>query len=381
MFRFYIEHHFTALATSLAFFIISVTWTGAIVMVHAQEASTSYIGIQPGWVIDDSGNVLVDETTVNRISQTGSKWVRINFRLGPYPQDTPEFYQKYDQVIDLLTSRGFNVLGLFSNESWPAPNGQASWTENNWETQGGDGYNSYIDQYGYAFARVAKHFEGRIYYWEIWNEPNSWAYLNPDTNQPEGGSYIYPSNFAAMLTHVHSQVHYYNNINVQIISGGLLGHDLNGYDEVGAGSDYLDKTYEAGILHTGKFAWAMQTYGSYPLDGVGQHIYINQGDYLDTYWFNKYLDFTKQVVNKWEGDNSKALWVTEFGWETATIPDYMQSENLTRAFSTLSKRSDVAAGFWYKLDDSYAENSSWGIFNPDATPKQALVALQNLLLF
>jgi len=255
-------------------------------------------GTQPGWAVDDSGNVLITDAIADRLAQSGAGWVRINFRLGPYASDTSQFYAAYDTVVNRLRSRGLQIIALMSNESWRGS--QADWQANNWENTGGDGYNTYIDQFGYAFARMAAHWQGQIKYWEIWNEPNCWS-SNPSPGVFVGCSYIYPSNFAAMLTHCHSQVHYYNNIPVQIISGGLFGHDIGGFNSGSAGAQYLDSTYNVGINSTGKFAWTMATYGSYPLDGIGHHIYINQGGNVSTSWFGTYLDYVHNIVTTWEG--------------------------------------------------------------------------------
>src|SRR5436190_10922106 len=115
---------------------------------------------QPGWAIDDSGNVLITDAIADRLAQSGAGWVRINFRLGPYPSDTSQFYAAYDIVVNRLRSRGLQIIALMSNESWRGS--QADWQANNWENMGGDGYNGYIDQFGYAFARMAAHWQTRL---------------------------------------------------------------------------------------------------------------------------------------------------------------------------------------------------------------------------
>jgi len=255
-----------------------------VVLVVSSRAAGPH-GTQPGWVIDDSGNILLTDAVADRLAQSGAGWVRLNFRLGPHPSDTPAFYAAYDTIVNRLRSRGLQIVGLLCNEGWPGS--QADWQANNWENTGGDGYNAYIDQFGYAFARMAAHWQGQIKHWEIWNEPDCWS-SNPTPGVYEGCSYIYPSNFAAMLTHCHSQVRYYNNIPVQVISGGLFAHDIGGFTWSGSGAQYLDSTYNVGINHTGKFAWTMAAYGSYPLDGVGHHIYINQGGAVSASWFGTY---------------------------------------------------------------------------------------------
>lgn len=185
-----------------------------------------------------------------------------------------------------------------------------------------------------------------------------------------GGSYIYPSNFAAMLTHCHSQAHYYNNLDVVLISGGLFGHDIGGFSSGSAGADYLDSTYDVGINRTGKFAWAHGTYGSYPLDAIGQHIYINQGGAVSTSWFGTYLDYVHNILTKWEGAGStKKTWLTEFGWTTASVNESRQSSNLNSAYGVIKAKSYVLCGLWFQLDDNPPGNMYFGLFRSDLTKK------------
>src|SRR3954451_3417772 len=84
-------------------------------------------GTQPGWAIDDSGNVLITDAVADRMAQSGAGWIRINFRRGPYPSDTSQFYAAYDTIVNRLRSRGLQIVGLMSNESWAAPGGQNDW--------------------------------------------------------------------------------------------------------------------------------------------------------------------------------------------------------------------------------------------------------------
>src|SRR5919204_4247023 len=91
-------------------------------------------GTQPGWAIDDSGNVLITDAVADRLAQSGAGWVRINFRLGPYASDTSQFYAAYDTVVNRLRSRGLQIIALMSNESWRGS--QSDWQANNWENTG-----------------------------------------------------------------------------------------------------------------------------------------------------------------------------------------------------------------------------------------------------
>lgn len=338
-------------------------------------AASEPLGIQPGQPIDDSGNILITETVADRLKSTGAGWVRINFRLGPYQSDTPEFYSKYDTIVNRLQARGLQVVALMSNESWPG--GQNNWTENNFEHTGRDGHNLYIDQFGYAFGRLAKHYEGKIKYWEIWNEPNCYA-QSPSQGVFTGCSFIYPSNFAAMLTHVHTQAHYYNNIDVQIIAGAVFGHDISGFGTGPAGADYLDETFNTGINKTGKFAWTKATYGTYPLDAIGQHIYITGNRAVDESAFSQYLDYIHNVLVKYEGPSStKQTWVTEYGWATNQTDETTQANNLSKVVPIMRGKSYVANSFWFQLDESPGANLFYGLYRGDFSSKPAYTVFKN----
>src|SRR5258708_2797156 len=157
----------------------------------ATAPGTVPLGIQAGQPIDDNGNILITSSVASRMAASGSKWIRVNFRLGPYASDTPQFYTAYDSIVSLLTSKGLQVVGLMSNESWQGS--QTDWTANNWEIVHGNGENTYIDNFCLEFARMALHYQGQITYWEIWNEPN--AYTTPGSGGVyTGGTFIYPSN-------------------------------------------------------------------------------------------------------------------------------------------------------------------------------------------
>lgn len=350
-------------------------FSAVIYIVFASSASASTIGIQGGQPISDSGTILLTGSVIDRIVASGATIIRVNFRLGPYSQDTSQFYSTYDTIVNSLRSKGLQVVGLMSNESWKGS--QTDWTANNWEHTGKDGNNTYIDQFCYAFVRMAKHWEGKIQYWEIWNEPNAYS-TSSSPGVYQGSTYLYPSNFAAMLTQCHSQVHYYNHINVQIISGGLFGHTINGYNTSSSGADYLDSTYYTGTQYTGKFSWAKAAYGSYPLDAIGEHLYVDQNGSLNTSGLNSYIDAVHAVITKWEGANTtKKTWITEFGWTTKAVSEAVQSGNLSSAWNILKKKSYIAQSLWFQLDDNPPSQLYFGIYRTDGSKKPSWTTFSN----
>jgi hypothetical protein len=45
-------------------------------------------GIQAGTPIDEGGNILISDAVAQAMANSGAGWVRLHFRLGPYPSDT-----------------------------------------------------------------------------------------------------------------------------------------------------------------------------------------------------------------------------------------------------------------------------------------------------
>src|SRR5262245_21648270 len=156
-------------------------------------------GLQYGAAIDNSGNILLTDEALDKLAASGAGWLRINFRLGngyflDWTDTAAHGYSalsRYDVVVDYARARGLQLLGELSNESW---NGWLSmWQANNAEVAGGNGDNSYLQDFSRKAAVVlAQHFAGRIDTWEIWNEPSQTA------------TYLYPSNFAQLLAHVYT---------------------------------------------------------------------------------------------------------------------------------------------------------------------------------
>jgi hypothetical protein len=306
-------------------------------------------GIQAGAPIDDAGNILITDAVANALASSGAGWVRVNFRLGPHASDTAAFYSTYDTIVNRLRSKGLQVVGLLSNESWHGE--QWQWHQGNRENTGGNGYNTYIDQFGYMAGRVAAHFNGRVKLWEIWNEPNCYS-SSPSAGVYVGCSYIYPSNFAALLGHAYTQMRYYNSLDVQVISGGLLSHNLYGNNAESAGANYLSNTYWMGV-NVGSWSWIRANAGSYPLDHIGHHLYVDQGGAANSNTLRQYLSWIRNAYAAYEGSATpKKIFETEIGWPTDAVSETTQASNITTAYSVMRSTSYVASAFWFYLQDS-----------------------------
>jgi len=317
------------------------------------------IGTQPGQPYGDDGSVYLTDQVAQAIADTGAGYVRINIRLGASLSDTPQWYAAYDQIIDRLRSRGLEVIALMTNEAWHG--GSDLQTANAYETTGGDGWNSYLNDWCNFFLRAATHWQGKIKYWELWNEPDCLAV-------------IYPSNYGALLAHAYDLVHT-NNVPVEIISGGVCGGGAP------YGGDYIRRTYDVSINHTGWFTQMKNKWGTYPLDHIGFHIYPNYNTTLDQNWLSQYMDNLHSTYAAYEGANTtKKMWLTEIGWQAPQdVSESRQASNITGMCKVADSKSYIKCVTYFFLQDQPAANLNFGVFRStglsDADKKQGWTAL------
>ena len=343
-------------------------------------------GLQGGWAVDDIGHInFVHSLSLQFgfIQQTGAGWVRINFRLGQCfadwtspsdicpDADATTALGIYDQVVAKAHASNLKVLGLLSNESMRGD--QLEWTAGNAERQGGSGDNVYIRRFARDVASVlAAHYANQVDAWEVWNEPNAWT-ERPTPDTFAGGSFMYPSNFAWLLKRSYAAIKAQQpQSSSTVISGGVFGHDGDGWpgaagvkgaslvsgraitcaSSVDSGADYLCLTYAAGISSAGWIA------GAYPLDRIGQHLYIDQGDATSPARLTSYVDDVRQAYLEYEGsDTSKPIEITEIGWfadpsdPAFAAAEARQAENLRIAYATFSSLPFVSRAYWFNVQD------------------------------
>ena len=330
-------------------------------------------GLQFGAVIDDRGNILLTDEALDKIVATGAGWIRINFRLGngyflDWTDTTAHGYsalQRYDDIINRARARGLKVLGELSNEAW---NGWLTmWQENNAEAAGGNGDNQYIQDFAQKAAVVlAQHFEGRVDIWEIWNEPNLSA------------TYLYPSNFAQLLAQVYAGVRGAGLSGARFVSGGITSfQDGNGaITAVSSGADYLTKVYQQGKARA-SWETIKTAYGSYPLDYVGQHIYIDGFTKTASSRIKTALRLVHDAyVQAEDGTSAKQIVITEFGWSTQNVSEKTQSSNLQTAYTAYKTTPYVVNAYWFFLRDETGSSLYFGLLRPNSSQKPAWSAYQ-----
>jgi regulation of enolase protein 1 (concanavalin A-like superfamily) len=178
-----------------------------------------------------------------------------------------------------------------------------------------------------------------------------------------------------MLARSWQAVHITSQINdVVLFSGGLFGHDISGQKTYSTcGAQYLDDTYNTGtnVAAGGSFNFIKTNYNAYPLDGIGEHVYIDQGGTTSSNTFRQYEDWVHQACTKYEGVNTpKKTFITEFGWTTASVSQAIQDTNLVISFSTINATPYVQMAIWFQWQDNTAGGMYYGVTNSSG-PKLA----------
>lgn len=295
-----------------------------------------------------SGNIAVP---VQVIADTATQYVRINFILGPWtsPADATRrgsqnltWFETFDEIVNGLTSRGVKIYGLIGAEAVKSSSGLNT--------------EQYVNDYVSNFVSIVDHFKDRVRVYESFNEPNDWA----------GGTsaQVPPYWFARMLEQIYRSVRLEGGRaadpawQVTLVSGPLFSHDM---DTV---APYFSQVYSEGINNLGWAALKTQ-YGTYPLDGIGYHIYVSQGTTEAAAIKGKIsenLNAIWGVIQNYEGNKTpKKLWVSEMGWSS----DYVGGEagqalNMQTSFDYLLPDTRIALVSWFCLTDF--PGAGYGIF-------------------
>jgi polysaccharide biosynthesis protein PslG len=242
------------------------------------------------------------ERTVQMAEQAGLGWVKQQFnwaeiessRKGEFidPVSGGSSWTKFDQIVDLCRSYGLQVIArLDSAPAWARPPGTSAETPPTYFTDFGD--------FVYAFV---KHFQGRVQYIQIWNEPNIY---------PEWGEQpVDPVAYTEMLRIAYQRAKEADP-NVHVLSAPLATTLGEPHPEAGKWRsmpelDYLEAMYKAGagdyfdILSANAFGFDL------PPEDPPDPSVLN---------FRR-VELQREIMERY-GDEDKAIWFNEYGWNAA----------------------------------------------------------------
>jgi polysaccharide biosynthesis protein PslG len=252
------------------------------------------------------------QRTVEMAQQAGIGWAKQEFpwaeieplQKGVFtnPVNQEPSWAKFDEIVDLYRSYGIQVIARLDRApAWARP------PDSRPETPPLD-YQDFGD-FVYAFV---EHFNGRVQYIQIWNEPNIY---------PEWGEQaVDPAGYVEMLQIAFEQAKEADP-DVYVLSAPLAETLGEPHPEAGKWRsmpdlDYLEAMYQAGvkdnfdILSTNAFGFDRP-----PTDPPDPNV----------------LNFRRvelqRAIMEQHGDAGKAIWFNEYGWNAA--PATFSEEELT----------------------------------------------------
>jgi hypothetical protein len=251
------------------------------------------------------------EEQLRMITAAGFRWIREEFPwedievdgrrqftdsrndyTGDGIADTISSWDKYDNVVDLAEQYGVDMLVRLSNPpSWSHANSEIG------DKAPPDDFNDFVN---YAVA-VAERYQGRIYYYQVWNEPNiypEWGNQDPD-----------PIAYTDLLCRTYHALKAIDPA-IVVVSGAIAPtHALGGgnYQDL----VFLTNMYEAGAGDCFDIL-AAQGYGLFsgPTD---ERLRFNQFGYQRHIY---YRDIMVQY-----GDSHKPIWLSEAAWNPVLDAD------------------------------------------------------------
>jgi hypothetical protein len=257
-----------------------------------------------------------------------------------------------DRVIGLANARGIKPLVML----WMTP----GWANN----KAGD---RVLPTNPADYARVAQwsaaRWNGKVVGWEVWNEPNSNAFMVGA--DPVAYTRLLRAAYPAFKT---------GSPTTPVITGGTEYND----------TAWLRRMYAAGAKG------AFDAIATHPYMGVADADPALADD--GTMWTFTHAAAVHNLMVEY-GDGAKKLWFTEFGWSThATaagannwdrgVTDDMQSTRLIQAAAVVNNSMPyVARMYLYSERDTNTGNAqydSYGIYRYDFTAKPVLTGLRTV---
>jgi len=272
-------------------------------------------------------------------------WSMIEPRRGAY--DYGWGVPHIDRLFAMAQQRGFRVLAtLYLTPSW---------------ANGGKGDRVMPDDVR-DYAKVAGFAAGRwksVEAWQVWNEPNAKAFLNPP--DPVAYTKLLRAAYLAIKA---------ANPSARVVFGGTEYVD----------TEWIKRAYDAGA---GPFFDVMAVH-PYPGDAAAPPERASDGN---KWWLTETPKL--MALMKSRGDAGKSIWYTELGWSahsnTSSTPiwargvsEAQQADYLVRTLRLVqSSYPQVSRVYWYTSRDKATgdiHQDRFGLLRRDFSPRPVLLA-------
>jgi len=250
--------------------------------------------------------------------EAGAGFVRLDFLWEDIEPKEGDFnFSKYDTIVEVLSKNNINILGILHySTNWSSSCGK-------WNCPPVDNklFLNYV-------SGVITRYKHKVKYWEVWNEPDSSTYWNPQDGL---------RSYCKLLKDVYIQAKKVDP-NCKILNGGLS-----------AGLDSVNKLYDNGAKDY--------------FDILNIHIFESPLNANSIKAVSAYPRLAYKIMSR-KGDSRKKIWVTEIGcpgvrkglkannwWMGKNPNEAEQAGWVKKVYTELLKDKNVEMVFWAFLRD------------------------------
>jgi hypothetical protein len=332
-----------------------------------------------GWnvaVRGDDGGADYNHQVATAVKDSGFGWVRFQLEWSQFERADNQWDPlPVDRVVEKFASDDVKILLVVAK----APD---------WALDpSGNQFLADYAQFTELMQFVSHRYAGKVAAWEIWNEQNL-AY--------EVNGTVRVADYVELLKAGHAGVRA-GDPNALVVFGGLTPNGVN--DPAIAIDDliYLTEIYQYGGGEIAQY-----------FDVMGMHVSSTHNP-PDTMWpdnpsdedgYNDHESFYfRRAEQLWDvmvanGDSTKPVWITEFGWTTenqaagyeygVNNTEQEVADYLVRSFEIAETEWPWLTGMfvwtlnWSTLTTPEDEKYAWSSLNEDWTPRPSYTALSNM---
>ena len=242
------------------------------------------------------------DRTLAMARSAGITWARQQFPWEEIEPSPGEFnWDKYDQIVDLYLHNGIQIIARLDR---PPP-----WACANASGSGSSGPPDDFNRYGDFVEAFTRHYEGRVYFLQIWNEPN----LGVEWNDAP----IDPAAYTSLLKIAYMRAKAVDT-NIRILTAPLA---ITLGDPYPKGENVFRNMNDLQFLNEMYAAGAKDYFDILSANAFG--LRSPPEDPPDPGKLNFQRVVLERQVMERNGDSNKSVWIDEYGWNAApaSMPD------------------------------------------------------------
>lgn len=288
----------------------------------------------------------IDEVLGAQVVRSSLFWHEVE------PVEGGRDWSRTDSVVEELRAAGIEpLLVVLGSPSWA--NGVPESTPKHYlhVPPRGPALDAWLERYSDFLAAAVERYKGVVRRWEIWNEPNLGLFWRP---RPDVAAYREAyEKLRATILRVDPEA--------EVAVGGLAALTIAPDPNI-PGLAFLRR-----LMRTQP-----------PLDNVAVHPYTTDDHRPDVHipGENNFDDIAR-VHDRLIAEGERAsIWVTEWGWSSATVGERRQALYVDRSLAMLESRYPFVSVATHFVDHDRPPEVFEGLLDDDLKPKPAAVAFR-----